>query len=139
MAQREDSEAVLEAALRALAAGATPITQLTVSQRALRLAVQPGRTLRSSDEEPEEFVVYDASSGEPPRQVIVTVRPLEAGDWELQVRSDPAASGALLVSVGVKSYASRFDSAGAALIKRITAEVIVEAAEQDVNIAIIPL
>jgi hypothetical protein len=104
----------------------------------MRLAMPPAGTQRGDDAS-EEFVVYDATDGNPPRQVTIVVSPLEQGDWRLQASADPAPQGVLLVSVGLKSFASRFDESGIARIERIPSQVIMDAEDLDVNIAILPI
>lgn len=116
--------------------------KITLPRRALTLILvadqRAAGPARGSDEA-EEFILFDHSAGDPPRRLTIIVRERTAESWEMQVSTDPPATGILLLTIGIKTFAAPFGEDGIAHIRRIPMATLTDPEDTDLELAILPL
>lgn len=98
-----------------------------------RLTASPARGSDSSS-----FLLFDHSAGDPPRQFTIVVEETSTDTWEMHVTAVPPVTGLLLMTIGIKTFTSRFHEDGTARITDLPADVLLSE-EADLEIAIMPL
>jgi hypothetical protein len=84
------------------------------------------------------FVVFDASDGDPPRQVTIIMREEDPERWSLELTTVPPLRGTVLFTAGVRSFTSPFTSGGVATISAIPAELVLAPHAPDLELALFP-
>lgn len=85
------------------------------------------------------FVIFDASDGDPPRQVTIIVREEDDERWSLELTTTPPLRGMLLLTAGIKSFTSAFTPVGVATITNIPADLVARPDSPDLELALLPL
>jgi hypothetical protein len=88
--------------------------------------------------EQHSFVLFDASDGDPPRQLTIVVYEEDAEHWGLTMTAAPPVQGLLLLTAGVRSFTAPFTPEGAATIPRIPAGLIITPDAPDLELALLP-
>jgi hypothetical protein len=107
----------------------------------LTMVLPPRASARGTyrGDQQHSFVLFDASDGDPPRQLKIVVSEMDEEHWRLSVTTVPPAQGILLLTAGIKSFTASFTAEGVATISSIPAQLVIHPEAPDLELALLPL